>query len=90
MQKKGIWDRAAEIAEQTPQERNRYVDLLRALSISAVVLGHWIIAAPGFIDGVRSMDHLLEIQPWSRWLTWVFQVMPVFFFVLLLQTQFLM
>lgn len=79
--KLGMWARAAEVAEQTPAQRNRYVDLLRALSISAVVLGHWIIAAPGFIDGVRSMDHLLEIQPWSRWLTWVFQVMPVFFFV---------
>jgi len=81
MSKQGIWERATEIAEQTPEQRNRYVDLLRALSISAVVLGHWIIAAPGFMDGVRSMDHLLEIQPWSRWLTWVFQVMPVFFFV---------
>lgn len=79
--KLSMWARAAQIAEQTPVERNRYVDLLRALSIGAVVLGHWIIAAPGFIDGVRSMDHLLEIQPWSRWLTWVFQVMPVFFFV---------
>jgi len=81
MSKLGMWARAAEMAEQTPAERNRYVDLLRALSIGAVVLGHWIIAAPGFTDGVRSMDHLLEIQPWSRWLTWVFQVMPVFFFV---------
>ncbi len=79
--KPGMWARAADIAAQTPVERNRYVDLLRALSISAVVLGHWIIAAPGFVDGVRSLDHLLEIQPWSRWLTWVFQVMPVFFFV---------
>ena len=76
-----MWARAAEAAENTPIDRNRYVDLLRALSISAVVLGHWIIAAPGYIDGVRSMDHLLTIQPWSQWLTWLFQVMPVFFFV---------
>ncbi|MFT6724764.1 MAG: hypothetical protein ACJARN_001631, partial [Arenicella sp.] len=44
--KLGIWARAAKVAEQTPADRNRYVDLLRALSISAVVLGHWIIAAP--------------------------------------------
>lgn len=76
-----MWARAAEAAENTPVDRNRYVDLLRALSISAVVLGHWIIAAPGYMDGVRSMDHLLTIQPWSQWLTWLFQVMPVFFFV---------
>ena len=81
MQKKGIWARASEIADQTPAERNRYVDLLRALSISAVVLGHWLIAAPATMGGIVSMDHLLEIQPNSQWLTWLFQVMPVFFFV---------
>ena len=28
-----IWARALDIAEQTPEDRNRYVDLLRALSI---------------------------------------------------------
>lgn len=81
MQKTGMWTRAAEMAAKTPAERNRYVDLLRALSIGAVVLGHWIMAAPYFQGGLPSMDHLLQIQPWSRWLTWVFQVMPVFFFV---------
>ena len=81
MQQTAMWKRAAEMAAQTPADRNRYVDLLRALSIGAVVLGHWIMAAPYFLNGVPSMDHLLEIQPWSRWLTWLFQVMPVFFFV---------
>lgn len=81
MQKTGIWARASEIADQTPTDRNRYVDLLRALSISAVVLGHWLIAAPATMGGIVSMDHLLEIQPISQWLTWLFQVMPVFFFV---------
>ena len=81
MQKTGMWARASEMAAQTPAERNRYVDLLRALSIGAVVLGHWIMAAPYFQNGIPSMDHLLEVQEWSRWLTWIFQVMPVFFFV---------
>jgi len=81
MQNRGIWARAAEVAEQTPADRNRYVDLLRALSISAVVLGHWLIAAPAFMGGIASMDHLLQIQPRAQWLTWLFQVMPVFFFV---------
>lgn len=76
-----MWARAASIAEQTPPERNRYVDFLRALSITAVVLGHWIMAAPYFTAGSPDMVHLLDIQPWSRWLTWIFQVMPVFFFV---------
>ncbi len=76
-----MWKRASEMAAKTPIERNRYVDLLRALSISAVVLGHWIMAAPYFEQGSPLMVHLLEIQPWSRWLTWIFQVMPIFFFV---------
>jgi len=76
-----MWARAAKMAAVTPQERNRYVDLLRALSISAVVLGHWIMAAPFLQAGSPQMEHLLDIQPWSRWLTWIFQVMPVFFFV---------
>ncbi len=75
-----MWQKALEMADQTPADRNRYVDLLRALSIGAVVLGHWIMAAPSF-DGNAHMQHLLDIQPWSRWLTWIFQVMPVFFFV---------
>lgn len=76
-----LWTKALGIAEQTPPERNRYVDLLRALSITAVVLGHWIMAAPSFQADGAQMQHLLDIQPWSRWLTWIFQVMPVFFFV---------
>jgi hypothetical protein len=81
MKKIGLWARAEQAAERTPADRNRYVDLLRALSISAVVLGHWIMAAPYIQEGSPQMEHLLDIQSWSRWLTWVFQVMPVFFFV---------
>lgn len=78
--KTGFWSRAAKLAEQTPLERNRYIDFLRALAIGAVVLGHWIMAA-AYFDGTAHLDHLLDLQPWSRWLTWIFQVMPVFFFV---------
>ena len=79
--KKTVWNKAKEMADKTPEDRNRYVDFLRALSIGAVVLGHWILAAPSFQAGSPQMEHLLDIQPWSRWLTWIFQVMPVFFFV---------
>jgi hypothetical protein len=81
MSNKGMWARASEIAAQTPEDRNRYVDLLRALSISAVVLGHWIMAAPFVDNGVTKLHHLLDVQAMSHWLTWVFQVMPIFFFV---------
>jgi hypothetical protein len=77
----GAWAQARALAIQTPSARNRYVDLLRAVSILAVVLGHWIMAAPFYDQGQPRMWHLLAVAPWSQWLTWIFQVMPVFFFV---------
>ncbi len=77
-----LWSRAAEIARNTPESRNRYVDLLRAVSIGAVVYGHWIAAAP-YVDesGTLTPTHMLAVSPWTRWLTWCIQVMPVFFIV---------
>ncbi len=39
------------------------------------------MAAPVFINGDLTITNMLEHQPWVRWLTWVFQVMPVFFLV---------
>lgn len=70
------------MARATPEERNRYVDALRAVSILVVVLGHWVAAAPFQTeDGTLSFTHLLAAAPWSQRLTWVLQVMPVFFFV---------
>ena len=70
------------MAEQAPPERNRYVDFLRAFSILAVVVGHWLVAAPYIgSDGAVHGDHLLRILPWTQWLTWGFQVMPIFFLV---------
>ncbi|MDA7787955.1 acyltransferase [Sphingomonadaceae bacterium] len=70
------------MAEMAPPERNRYVDFLRAFSILAVVIGHWLVAAPYIdSDGAVQGGHLLGILPWSQWLTWGFQVMPIFFLV---------
>jgi len=75
------WTRALDMAERTPETRNRYVDLLRALSITAVVFGHWLMAAPWIGEGQLQLEHMLGVAPWTRWLTWGFQVMPVFFIV---------
>lgn len=76
-----MYTQALDLARQTPSYRNRYVDLLRAASILVVVFGHWLMAAP-FIapDGLR-IDHLLNVAPWTHYLTWILQVMPIFFFV---------
>ena len=79
--KRGMWGQARQMAIQTPVSRNRYVDFLRALSILSVVFGHWLMAAPYYAAGEPRMDHLLAVVPWSQWLTWMFQVMPIFFFV---------
>ncbi|MFD6274293.1 acyltransferase [Streptomyces sp. NPDC060209] len=66
-----------ELAEATPVTRDRYIDLLRVLSLGTVVLGHWLMAAVT-TDGV---GNLLAVVPGLQLLTWVLQIMPVFFFV---------
>ena len=70
-----------DLAAATPASRNRVVDLLRAAAILVVVLGHWLIAAVVVRDGELVIGHLLDLAPWTHPLTWVFQVMPVFFLV---------
>ena len=72
---------AREIARSTPPERNRVVDLIRVASILVVVFGHWLMAAITFQDGEIVPGHLLELADWTHPLTWIFQVMPLFFFV---------
>ncbi|GHB12534.1 MULTISPECIES: acyltransferase family protein [Streptomyces] len=66
-----------ELAGATPATRDRYVDLLRVASLATVVLGHWLMAAVTS-DGV---GNLLAVVPGLQLLTWVLQIMPVFFFV---------
>jgi len=77
----GIWSQASGLAAQTPAERNRYVDFLRAVSILVVVTGHWLIATAHYVDGTLTPGHLLKSEPATQWLTWLFQVMPIFFIV---------
>ena len=77
----GIWSQAKDMAALTPDSRNRYVDFLRALSILFVVIGHWLIATAYVVDGEMIPGHLLEQKPEFHWLTWLFQVMPIFFMV---------
>ncbi|WP_405872499.1 acyltransferase [Streptomyces zaomyceticus] len=69
---------ACELAAATPASRDRYVDLLRVASLAVVVLGHWLMAAVT-TDG--QVGNLLAVVPELQVVTWLFQVMPVFFFV---------
>ncbi|HET9646777.1 MAG TPA: acyltransferase family protein [Microlunatus sp.] len=67
------------LAAATPDARNRVVDFLRAAAITVVVLGHWTIVAVD-ADGIAPHG-VLDNAPWSHPLTWIFQVMPIFFLV---------
>lgn len=71
----------AAISRQTPATRNRYADALRVIAILVVVYGHWLLAVISVRDGQLEGVNLLTLQPSTHWLTWVFQVMPLFFWV---------
>lgn len=72
---------ATQIEASTPADRNRYADALRMASLTVVVVGHWLMAVVTLDDGRLGGTNLLVAEPWTRWLTWGLQVMPVFFFV---------
>jgi len=67
-------------AAPSPDQRDSFIDLLRAVCIALVVLGHWttttVVWEP---DRVLSINALAEI-PWTRITTWILQVMPLVFF----------
>ncbi|MBM6401763.1 acyltransferase family protein [Phycicoccus sonneratiae] len=71
----------AAVAAATPATRNRVVDLLRVGALTVVVLGHWLVAAVVVRDGRLDAGAVLDRASWTHPLTWVFQVMPVFFLV---------
>jgi surface polysaccharide O-acyltransferase-like enzyme len=58
-----------------------YLDLLPPVAIGGVVYGHWlltdIIYSAGWFSGLDALGYIA----WGRWVTWAFQVMPVFFLV---------
>ncbi|MFI0259690.1 acyltransferase [Streptomyces sp. NPDC017056] len=66
----------------TPPERDRAIDVLRALSILGVVLGHWLVTA----IVLHTDHHLIGASPLRSMpaltpLTWALQPLAVFFFV---------
>jgi peptidoglycan/LPS O-acetylase OafA/YrhL len=70
------------IADSTPVSRNRVVDTVRAVAIIVVVLGHWLAASIWLrADGDIQLMNSLEWIPYAGWVTWIVQVMPIFFLV---------
>ena len=76
-----LWEQAKTAAEQTPPYRNRTADFFRAAAITVVVFGHWLVSVPYYVDSSLQFTKLLSIQPWTQYVTWFTQVMPIFFFV---------
>jgi fucose 4-O-acetylase-like acetyltransferase len=70
-----------DLVAATPSTRDRYVDFLRAVSILAVVFGHWFIAIIWWQGGIIRTTSAVGVTSWLWMATWFFQVMPIFFFV---------
>nr|MDT0659691.1 acyltransferase [Micromonospora sp. DSM 115978] len=74
--------RLGRLAQDTPASRERYIDLLRAVAIVLVVLGHWLVTVIGReADGRLTGHSALPDLPWAQPVTWLVQVLPVFFLV---------
>ncbi len=58
-----------------------YLDLLRVVAISAVVVGHWMLVDLFLVRGRLAGRDALGYVHWGGWLTLLLQVMPVFFLV---------
>jgi hypothetical protein len=67
------------VSPPPPTGRDLTVDLLRGVAMVLVVVGHWLVVVPSYRDGRFGGINALETVPLMRGLTWIFQVMPLFF-----------
>jgi len=68
----------SEVKTGTPT-RDLAVDYYRVSGVVLIVLGHWLLSCVTFTDsGFGLQDPLADI-PWTRWITWPMQAVPVFF-----------
>src|SRR6202030_1254697 len=61
--------------------RNLAVDFYRVSGVILIVLGHWLAGSVTYHDGYFGRQNPLVDQPWTQWLTWIFQAVPTFFLV---------
>ena len=61
--------------------RNLAVDFYRFSGVVLIVLGHWLAGSVTYQDGRFGRQNPLVDLPWTQWLTWIFQAVPVFFLV---------
>src|SRR4051794_28905202 len=71
-----------ELVALTPDTRDRSVDFLRAVSITVVVLWHWVFSITHWnAHGALTMPNPIGHTPALWFLTWILQIMPLFLFV---------
>src|SRR6476469_6123161 len=70
----------ADVEANTPSTRDRAIDVIRIGSLVGVVVGHTIMATSVIRDDVFIWRNLLTASVIFQALTWVFQIMPLFFF----------
>ena len=70
-----------QLVDATPDSRDRFVDFLRAMSIGVVVCWHWVFSITQWRNGRLTMPNPVGDVPLLWMLTWLLQVMPLFFFV---------
>lgn len=62
-------------------ERDRAIDAFRAFAMFVVVLWHWAFTIPRWRPDGPHVDNPISDLPWLAPLTWVLQVVPLFFLV---------
>src|SRR3984885_13956354 len=66
-------------ANSSRPDRNLAVDFYRVSGVVLIVLGHWLAGSVTYHDGQFGRENPLVDLPWTQWLTWIFQAVPVFF-----------
>jgi hypothetical protein len=69
------------VSSPTTVQRDKYVDWLRALSLIVVVVWHWAFTILQWKDGVPEPTSPLGFTSGLWILTWLLQVLPLFFYV---------
>ncbi|MEL7158310.1 MAG: acyltransferase [Actinomycetota bacterium] len=69
------------LVAQTKGDRNRAIDVYRMVAMLAVAFGHWLAMVAIVDDGELVGGNALEFVPSMAWVSWLLQVMPLFFVV---------
>lgn len=59
--------------------RDLAVDYYRVSGVMLIVFGHWLLSSITYVDGAFDRENPLVDIPWTQWLTWPLQAVPVFF-----------